>query len=108
MVDITPQAPRPFTPDTLADHWGCSSDHVRELCRTGQLTHFRLGKKMFRIPPSAVAEFEGKQCNTALAGTEESGPSSGLRADARAVARSVRQTASMHRPHSKTGLPGNS
>jgi len=29
--------PRPFTPDTLAERWGCSSATIRNLCRNGEL-----------------------------------------------------------------------
>ena len=54
----------PYTPDTLADRWGCSGEKVRQLVKQGQLRGFRIGR-MIRIPVSAVEEYE--QCgNTAL------------------------------------------
>ncbi|WP_416376432.1 helix-turn-helix domain-containing protein [Thalassovita sp.] len=48
---------RPFTPETLADTWGCSAETVRNLCRSGTLKHFRLGR-LYRIPANAVEEYE--------------------------------------------------
>lgn len=51
---------RPYTPETLADRWGVSDNTVRALCKQGALQHFRVGR-MFRIPVSAVEEYEGCQ-----------------------------------------------
>lgn len=42
-------------PET-AERMGTSVSHVRELIRTGRLTHVRVGRFM-RVPASAVAEF---------------------------------------------------
>lgn len=39
-----------------ADRMGTTVSHVRELIRTGRLTHVRVGRFM-RVPTSAVAEF---------------------------------------------------
>lgn len=47
----------PFTPESLADRWGCSSETVRQLLRSGRLRGFRVGR-MFRIPAAAVEEYE--------------------------------------------------
>lgn len=46
-----------FTPDTLADRWSCSAQHVRDLINTGRLACFRIGR-MYRIPYDTVIEFE--------------------------------------------------
>lgn len=48
---------KPFTPETLAAHWGCSSRHVRGLCKDGKLPHFRVGV-LIRIPTEVVEEYE--------------------------------------------------
>lgn len=56
---------RPYTPETLADRWGCSANHVRNLIRRGTLPAFRLGRLM-RIPAAAVADYEAGEptCET--------------------------------------------
>ncbi|WP_142494781.1 helix-turn-helix domain-containing protein [Thalassovita litoralis] len=55
---------KPFTPEGLASIWGCSAETVRNLCRTGVLRHFRLGR-LYRIPANAVEEYE---CRTSASG----------------------------------------
>jgi hypothetical protein len=50
--------PVPFTPESLAERWGCSADQVRALCRRGRLDHFTIGKGMYRIPQAAAVAFE--------------------------------------------------
>lgn len=50
-------ADRPYTPESLADHWGVSAASVREGCRTGRIRAFRWGK-LWRIPADAVREYE--------------------------------------------------
>lgn len=52
---------RPLRPAQVAERWGCSEKHVRNLIRGGKLGHFRLGGKLLRIPAAAVAEYE--RCN---------------------------------------------
>ncbi|WP_410901530.1 helix-turn-helix domain-containing protein [Rhodovulum sp. FJ3] len=47
----------PFTAGDLAVRWQCSETQVREMCRSGMLEHFKIGK-MYRILQSAVEEFE--------------------------------------------------
>lgn len=51
---------RPFSPETLAERWGCSSEKVRRMYRDGELVGFRLGK-LIRIP---AAEVERIECQT--------------------------------------------
>ena len=48
---------RPYTPETLAEHWGCSPQHVRDMCKNGRLAFFRLGR-LYRIPAWSVDEIE--------------------------------------------------
>lgn len=63
---------RPYSPGTLGDRWGCSAEKVRQMCRSGELASFRLGK-LIRIP---ATEVERVECQTiALCGTEDSGAS---------------------------------
>jgi excisionase family DNA binding protein len=62
---------RPFTPDQVAAHWGCSANHVRKLIHSGELRAFRLGERLFRIPAEAVLEFEEAQKVQGLVDVEE-------------------------------------
>ncbi|WP_108223440.1 helix-turn-helix domain-containing protein [Cereibacter johrii] len=48
---------RPFTPDMLADRWGCSAETVRQLVKSGRLSGFRVGR-MIRIPARSVEDYE--------------------------------------------------
>lgn len=48
---------RPYTPETLADRWACSTETIRQLVKSGRLPGFRVGR-MFRIPAAAVEEYE--------------------------------------------------
>lgn len=48
---------RPFTPETLAEHWSCSAQHVRDLVRAGKLPAFRVGR-LIRIRREDVLAFE--------------------------------------------------
>jgi excisionase family DNA binding protein len=50
-------AARPYSPETLARHWGCSSETIRQMCRRGDLAYFRLGK-LIRIPANEVDRIE--------------------------------------------------
>jgi excisionase family DNA binding protein len=50
-------ANRPFSPETLAARWGCSSETIRAMCRRGELGSFRLGK-LIRIPANEVERVE--------------------------------------------------
>ncbi|MFP6772725.1 MAG: helix-turn-helix domain-containing protein [Alphaproteobacteria bacterium] len=70
-------APRPYTPDSLAERWECSERHIRALVKKGELTCFRIGK-LIRISVSEVERYERGECeiydlefsggNTALSG----------------------------------------
>ena len=66
---------KPFSPDTLADRWGCSSATVRAMIRAGDLDAFRIGR-LYRIPWAAVQRVE----NTALENTGAPSVSSGTKA----------------------------
>lgn len=46
-----------YTPDELAERWGCSGNHIRAMIRKGTLPAFRLGK-LYRVPASVVEEYE--------------------------------------------------
>ncbi|MCH7936637.1 MAG: helix-turn-helix domain-containing protein [Proteobacteria bacterium] len=59
----------PYTVQTLADHWQCSGQHIRDLINSGTLKAFRVGR-LIRIPQQNVREFE--QCESS--NIEESGP----------------------------------
>lgn len=67
---------RPFSPETLAQRWGCSSEKVRRMYHGGELAGFRLGK-LIRIPMREVERVEC-QMDTALEGTGDDSASSTL------------------------------
>lgn len=52
---------RPLLPRDVAERWGCSERHVRNLIRDGKLGHFRVGDRLLRIPAAAVEEYERRQ-----------------------------------------------
>jgi excisionase family DNA binding protein len=49
--------PKPFSPETLAERWGCSAEKIRQMFHQGELAGFRLGK-LIRIPANEVERFE--------------------------------------------------
>lgn len=53
-----PVNPNILIPSEVAERWGCSERHVRNMVNRGELGHFRLGGKLLRIPLSAVEEVE--------------------------------------------------
>ena len=59
---------RPYSPETLADRWGCSSEKIRQMYHLGELHGFRLGK-LIRIPANEVERFECQ--NTGLSSIED-------------------------------------
>lgn len=81
-------AQKPFSPETLADRWGCSSEKVRLMYRAGELAGFRLGK-LIRIPAAEVERYECQ--NTPSPCTEESSPSPSEITESRAEFRLARQ-----------------
>jgi excisionase family DNA binding protein len=62
---------RPFSPETLAERWGCSAEKVRRMYHDGELVGFRLGK-LIRIP---AAEVDRIECQT-LTASSDTGESS--------------------------------
>ena len=66
-------AEKPFSPETLADRWGCSAEKVRIMCRDGEIASFRLGK-LIRIPAAEVERYECQEITNSLA-IEENSPS---------------------------------
>lgn len=48
---------RPYSSEELAERWGCSAQHIRDLIAKGALRHFRVGR-LIRVPAVAVKEFE--------------------------------------------------
>lgn len=43
----------PYTPESLATHWGCSARQIRKLAQTGAIPCFRVGR-LLRIPANFV------------------------------------------------------
>jgi excisionase family DNA binding protein len=85
---------RPYSPETLADRWGCSAEKVRLMYRAGELAGFRLGK-LIRIPAAEVERYECQ--NTPSPGTETNGASPSEREEGDYASRLVRQTAGLPR-----------
>lgn len=85
---------KPFSPETLAERWGCSAEKVRLMYHAGELTGFRLGK-LIRIPAAEVERYECQ--NTPSPCTEESTPSPSARESDGFESRLVRQTADLPR-----------
>ena len=52
----------PYTPESLAERWECSPQHVRKMLADGRLKGFKLGNKMWRISTTEVAKIEEDQC----------------------------------------------
>ncbi|WP_143033562.1 helix-turn-helix domain-containing protein [Roseicitreum antarcticum] len=48
---------RALTPEHVADRWECSAETVRNMCRRGELPHFRVGR-MIRLRPEHVEAYE--------------------------------------------------
>lgn len=57
-------APRPFTPDTLAERWGCSGETVRAMIRRGDIPAFRVSTAGYRITAQAVEDYECASINS--------------------------------------------
>ena len=53
--------PYVYTPETLAYRWGCSSNHVRNLIKRGDLEAFKLQGKLLRIAVAVVVAFEARE-----------------------------------------------
>lgn len=71
-------ANRPLVPADVAQRWGCSERHVRNLVKRGALRHFYVGGRLLRIPADAVEEYEQCQAmTTASGGSMENGSSPG-------------------------------
>ena len=64
---------RPFSPETLADRWGCSSEKVRQMCHHGELSYFRLGK-LIRIPANEVERLECLNTGSSSTGDNTASP----------------------------------
>lgn len=65
-----------FDVPSLAQHWGCGTDTIYALVRSGELQHFKLGGKLIRIRADAVEKYECRN-NTQSSGSETVSPSSG-------------------------------
>ena len=99
---------RPYSPETLAERWGCTPSHVRKMVRRGDLRAFRLGGKLLRIPAVEVERIEAMDpCEDETEAQESHGspnseaatPSSGTTIEANGIAaRLARLTPAPRRP----------
>lgn len=107
---------RPYTVASLAEHWGCSDTFVYDELHAGRLQGFKLGRKLWRIRPEAVEEYE---CRGSLGGSESSpandqavdpttgrGASSGLTSEERTASRLARQIDLPRKPRLVSSGPG--
>lgn len=69
---------RPYSPERLAERWGCSAEKVRRMYHDRELAGFRLGK-LIRIPAVEVERYECQ--NTPSECTEGNSSSRSTRAD---------------------------
>jgi excisionase family DNA binding protein len=83
---------RPFSSEELAERWGVSAQHIRDLIRLGTLRHFRVGR-LIRIPAKAVNEFEECQSTGSSSSEASSTPSGAMSAAKRRERPYVPQTA---------------
>lgn len=67
---------RPYTPETLAERWSCSSQHIRDLVAAGHLRAFRVGR-LIRIRREEVERYEECQEKESSSDTVVSGASTG-------------------------------
>src|ERR1700730_11988373 len=85
-TDMPPQVLRP---KDLADRWGCSQRHVRDLLRQGTLPSFRIGGKLIRIPIEAVEEIERCSQNLGLSSIEDGSMPNGVKTTSNVAKRFV-------------------
>ena len=57
------EAPKPFTPKTLAERWDCSPGHIYNMIATGKLHSFRVGGRLVRISVEEVLRWENGQAS---------------------------------------------
>lgn len=95
---------KPYSPQTLAERWGCSAEKVRLMYRHGELPGFQLGK-LIRIP---AAEVERYECQNLIPSpdTGDDGPSPSEREDSLAESRLARMTGHARRLSPVSGGPG--
>ena len=82
--------PKPYSPATLAERWGCSSETVRTMCRSGAIGWFQLGK-LIRIPAAEVERYECQNIGSSSIADVSASPTATRNEDAFA-AHLVRQT----------------
>jgi hypothetical protein len=62
-----PGHPNVYTPETLAERWSCSANHIRVLIRRGDLAGSMLGGRLLRIWAAVVATYENADTGKARA-----------------------------------------
>jgi len=93
--DVTRRWRPALRPKDLAERWDCSERHVRNLCNTNSLRHFRLGAKLVRIPLDAVEEYEcgiAQSSDSDCVSIAESSPPNGMKKAADTAARRAQMT----------------
>ena len=75
----------PFTPQMLAERWGCSRQHVHDLIKQRQLRAFRIGTKLLRVSAEEVARWEAQNTGSGSSMTDTSS-SGGRQAEDAAIA----------------------
>lgn len=86
---------KPYSPQTLAERWGCGESTVRNLIRRNELATFRIGT-LIRISAEEVERFECQ--TTQCRGSEGDMPSSGETLESDGGAHSMPQIDRARRP----------
>lgn len=71
-----------FDVPTLAQHWGCGTDTIYTLVRSGELRHFKLGGKLIRIRADEVERYECREITPSNDCEGNSLSSGGMQTDA--------------------------
>lgn len=82
---------------TLAEKWGCGTDTVRSLIKSGDLPAFKVGGKLLRVRAEEVEQYECRQI-TPSNDTETPSRSSGTKEEDDAAIRLARIIERPQRP----------
>ncbi|MBX3504485.1 MAG: excisionase family DNA-binding protein [Parvibaculum sp.] len=83
---------RPFTPETLAARWGCTSKTIRRMIRRGEIRSFTVGARLVRIPADEVERVEACQISGSENIAENSSSSGPMPKETEGAIRSARLT----------------
>lgn len=86
--------PRAYTVAQVASLWGVSDTFIYDLCHSGQLPGaFKLGRKLWRIPPAALDLYEQEAAAAGETPEPEHAGSAASPPDASTIGRLTRRAA---------------